>query len=132
MSFLELYEALKAYNDELNRGELALQAYIQNNPGLDIMVQQLAQDLGLSEEALANNSKGIMQLAASINEANKKTKAFHKVLTDQIEAFSSGEKRSEEYRKALSLITESAKEVFGEHIDSSFVEKYHNLFEQLA
>jgi hypothetical protein len=34
MNFTQLYEAIKAYNDELSRGELVQDAYMQKHAGL--------------------------------------------------------------------------------------------------
>ena len=71
MNFAQLYEALRAYNDELNRGELVQDAYIQKHAGLEIAYQQAAEDLKLEGEALEENESHLKNLIIRSNEAKK-------------------------------------------------------------
>lgn len=128
----EFYNLWAKDQESMEQGELALDALINAEVGLDIAVKNATQQLSEQGFNVAKNSVMIKQAVIAHNNMNKKVDSLNETLKEQNDNFKNGNKNIQTYRVALSKITSEAKKVFGEHITPEFVEEHKELFEQLA
>ena len=132
MDFDLLQQQLTAYYESMSRGDEVLDALIASETGLDLVLEQTNEELNTQGINCEENSAMVRQLVLTSNQANKSIDKLNDVLEEQGDILKNADKKSDAYKKSLSLVTNAAKEVFGKHIDAKFIEENIELFEDLA
>lgn len=107
--------------------EDALQGKI-NSEGLQSEVEHVTNSLQEQNSALSKNKQLITFLASANKKAQQSFKTLNTAISENADVLKNGEKNTQAYNTALYNIAKSAQEIFGDKVDTSFVETYKEQF----
>ena len=110
----------------------ALKTLIVEEEKLAVMYERLQSETSAWSKDLKDSDKYLMAQAIDMLKSQKNLDALNSSLDDNVEALKNSEKDSAAYTTALDNITVAAKKVFGDNVNSEFVEENLQNFLKMA